>query len=82
VCVAGPTPGKLCLNFAPNTAANTVDCGAGGTCSGFNVAPSTAGQICYKVDAFAPQQPFHQGCLAPGDPRHLIDKVQQVNMCP
>jgi hypothetical protein len=82
VCVAGPTPGKLCLNFVASPAANTVDCGTGGTCSGFSATASTAGQICYKSDSYAPQQPLHQGCLPPGDAKHLIDQAQPANVCP
>ena len=78
VCVAGPTPGKLCLNLAAVTAANTVDCGAGGTCSGFVANASTAGQICYKTEAFAPQLPFNEGCMPPGNPLHLVDQAESL----
>jgi hypothetical protein len=82
VCVAGPTPGKLCLNLTAATAANTVDCGAGGTCSGFNAAASTAGQICYKSESYAPQLPFNGGCTPPGSALHLVDQATPGNVCP
>jgi hypothetical protein len=82
VCVAGPTPGKLCLNLAAATAANTVDCGAGGTCSGFSATASTAGQICYKSESYAPQLPFNEGCTPPGSALHVVDQASPGNVCP
>jgi hypothetical protein len=82
VCVAGPTPGKLCLNVAPGTVTNTVDCGVGGTCSAFSATASTAGQICYKAEAFAVQQPFNTGCLSVGNAKHLLDQATPGNVCP
>jgi hypothetical protein len=81
-CVAGPTPGKLCLNLAAATAANAVDCGAGGTCTGFNANASTAGQICYKSESYAPQLPFNEGCTPPGSALHLVDQAAPGNVCP
>ncbi|HZM69819.1 MAG TPA: hypothetical protein VFB95_05540, partial [Candidatus Cryosericum sp.] len=82
VCVAGATPGKLCTNLNAAISANTLDCGAGGTCSGFSATASTAGQLCYKSDTFAPQQPFNQGCLAVGSAKHLLDQALPGNVCP
>jgi hypothetical protein len=82
VCVAGPTPGKLCFNLSAATSANTVDCGAGGTCSGFSATASTPGQVCYKSETFAPQLPFNQGCLAVGHVKHLLDQATPGNVCP
>jgi hypothetical protein len=82
VCVAGPTPGKLCLNLSTATAPNTVDCGVGGTCSGVSATASTPGQLCYKSEAFAPQQPFNQGCVSVGKAKHLLDQAMPGNVCP
>jgi hypothetical protein len=80
--VAGATPGKLCLNLDTATATNTVDCGTGGTCSGFIATASVAGQLCYKSETFAPQQPFNPGCLAVGNPKHLLDQAMPGSVCP
>jgi hypothetical protein len=81
-CVAGPTPGKLCFNLATATSANTVDCGAGGTCSAFSATASTAGQFCYKAELFQAQQPFNQGCLPVGHVKRLVDQALPGNACP
>jgi hypothetical protein len=82
VCVGGATPGKLCLNLVAATASNTVDCGAGGTCSAFVANAAAPGQLCLTSQTFVPQLPFNQGCLPVGHVKRLIGQAPLANVCP